>query len=524
MNPTNNYLQCLSACPDGYLTYGTNCYACIAPCSSCTNSFTKCTSCLAGYLFVANLNRCVQTCPAGYYPDPSSNSCLTCPPQCLTCNSATACTACTNTYSALPTCVDNTTCPFANQYKVSASSCAYCDSSCATCFGPSSTQCLSCPGASKLMSGSCIGSCINGYYTNNNVCVLCSSVIPNCAVCSYNTATSVIKCTTCVSPYLLSSDNSSCIQSCSSLNTASTLYTLNPTNNTCMACIQYCDVCISSTCYSCQPNYLLRNITVNNSIIQLCDTAACPTGTYADYNTFICMSCSVNCNICVNSTYCLACNTGYVGYNGQCVTTCPANYISKAYSFTYNGATYTYNNYQCMLCSSVYSNCISCSSTTNRCIQCVSPYLLSTAGECVICNIGYYYNANTFTCNTCNTTCTSCTNATVCTACVTGLFMSVDGKCVTVCPTGSYGNTATMRCVPCTDTNCITCTTLSCTLCQPGYYLVASTVKSLISYTGPTCTLVCPSQTSPTSSTSPPSCTLCLTANCQFCPTVSMCK
>ena len=513
-------MQCLSTCPNGYLTVNNKCYACVTPCASCTVSLTKCTSCVAGYLIIASLYQCVLTCPSAYYP--ATSQCLPCSPQCLTCTSATACTSCTNTYSSLPTCVDNLTCPSTNQYKISSTVCANCDTSCATCYGPSSTQCLSCPTNTKLMSGTCISSCINGYYTNNNICILCNTMIANCALCDYTAATNTVKCNTCMSQYLLSPENSSCIQSCSSLNTATTLYILNSANNACIACIQYCDVCILGTCYSCQPNYILRNLTTTNPTTQQCDTSACPLNTYIDYSTYICMPCANYCSICINNTYCLSCNTGYVAFNGLCVTNCPSNYLIKAYSFTYNNLYYNYYNLQCMPCNVIYSNCISCTANSN-CTQCVTPYLLNNVGECAICNVGFYYNLTTLTCNSCNTMCSTCANATVCTTCVAGLYMGVDGQCLTVCPSATYGNTATMRCVLCTDANCNTCTTQSCTLCQSGYYLVSSTIKTAIAYTGQTCTLTCPPQTTPTTA-SPPSCTLCLTANCQSCPTVSICK
>ena len=58
----------------------------------------------------------------------------------------------------------------------------------------------------------------------------------------------------------------------------------------------------------------------------------------------------------------------------------------------------------------------------------------------------------------CIDSCLSClvTNKTMCTSCSLGYFLTVDGKCVAVCPVGTFSDTKTGSCLPCA-LGCVSC-------------------------------------------------------------------
>lgn len=179
-----NQMHCVIACPTGYMAQNGKCFKCIEPCTSCSLSLGKCTSCAPGYFLLNDTNQCVTSCPTSYYVNSSITSCLPCPAQCLTCTLG-SCITCKNTYSIPPSCFDTNSCPL-NKYLTSTNVCANCDSSCSLCYGPLSTQCISCNTSLVFLDGSCVNTCLSGYYlyknttTNLSFCILCSKNIKNC--------------------------------------------------------------------------------------------------------------------------------------------------------------------------------------------------------------------------------------------------------------------------------------------------------------------------------------------------------
>lgn len=124
---------------------------CINPCKSCTSA-SQCLSCLPtpytslNYLYAGN-NSCVSACPSTFF---------------------------------LP--ANGTTCNACNA------------SACLNCVGSAST-CTSCANPAFLMNTSCLLTCPNTYYGNNNLCVPCVNQCFNCTNSTY--------CLTCQTGYSL---------------------------------------------------------------------------------------------------------------------------------------------------------------------------------------------------------------------------------------------------------------------------------------------------------------------------------
>ncbi len=78
------------------------------------------------------------------------------------------------------TCVDGTVCALPN-YVISGSHCFSCIYPCQTCTNLISGGCLSCLGGFSLSNGQCVNYCPIGYYSQNQICLLCDT---NCNQCS----------------------------------------------------------------------------------------------------------------------------------------------------------------------------------------------------------------------------------------------------------------------------------------------------------------------------------------------------
>ena len=137
-----------------------------------------CLQCDANSFYSSTLSTCI--CNNGFFG--TFNNCTRCHPSCLTCNGASS--------SQCLTCPINTnlisgTCLFAcaaGTYQTNTNQCLPCDLSCATCNGPANTQCLTCRSNGILVNGTCRVSCAAGtYLSSNNQCLPCDS---SCAACS----------------------------------------------------------------------------------------------------------------------------------------------------------------------------------------------------------------------------------------------------------------------------------------------------------------------------------------------------
>ena len=138
LNPSSSCVACPSNCANcdssgtctncvaGYHldTTSFTCIACSSNCASCNAA--GCTSCITGFLFVADKQMCVLACPSKYYQ--SGTGCIPCDATCATCNSQLECTSCiTDHYLYHGKCV--ATCP--NGTHISEQRCI--DDSCTNC-------------------------------------------------------------------------------------------------------------------------------------------------------------------------------------------------------------------------------------------------------------------------------------------------------------------------------------------------------------------------------------------------------
>lgn len=135
-----------------------------------------------------------------------------------------------------------------------------------------------------ILSGQCILSCPNGYYTytsassNLSLCVSCASRINNCGTCQYSTTdATAMNCTECIAPFVLAPDGSKCVSACVELNYGGQVYAVSDTNSKyCKACIPGCEICTSQRCFKCHvPMVLFYGTTSAAQCLP-----ACPTGTY----------------------------------------------------------------------------------------------------------------------------------------------------------------------------------------------------------------------------------------------------
>lgn len=78
---------------------------------------------------------------------------------------------------------------------------------------------------------------------------------------------------------------------------------------------------------------------------------------------------------------------------------------------------------------------------------------MTADGNCVdVCGSGYYNSSST--CFPCQIPCATCTSATACNTCSSGYFYTtinttIDTRCRSTCPTGTYANSITRTCELC---------------------------------------------------------------------------
>ncbi|XP_033634052.1 scavenger receptor cysteine-rich type 1 protein M130-like isoform X1 [Asterias rubens] len=107
-------------------------------------------------------------------------------------------------------------------------------------------------------------------------------------------------------------------------------------------------------------------------------------------------------------------------------------------------------------------------------VQCSGP---GSALHCLEdCGQGYYATSEKV-CEHCNSECKTCSDSpTHCTSCTDLMFLSND-TCISNCPAGRYGNSATHQCQPCPP-ECQECFNgvdgSSCKSCKRGFYLEGS--------------------------------------------------
>ncbi|CED83398.1 Subtilisin-like proprotein convertase [Phaffia rhodozyma] len=217
-----------------------------------------------------------STCAAGFIL--SSDQCVACPKNSLSCKSPSVATACVDGWEIeLGECVrasgpsgKGSVCEGNNYWSTSSKLCEPCSPLCDGCFAADQNSCLACPGSKKLLRSTCVsvdettGICqdtdspiVKGsfyYDSSKEECDSCPSKSLSCAIPGYNASTSVrsqLVETGCISGWALSVEGK-CVESCPNGEFTNEV----GANVTCSACDTSCGTCqySSSYCLTCPSN------------------------------------------------------------------------------------------------------------------------------------------------------------------------------------------------------------------------------------------------------------------------------
>ena len=422
----------------------------VPQCSSgtyCYSNTNQCTTCPAGYNYIANPNSGVSSvnlwgcsiCPAGAFSSSAGSA------SCTNCNAgsfsssagSTSCSACpTQTFSS-------------NSGQVNCLVCSTCGSGSGTytyaqCTPTTNTICLQCtpitncqttPTCSSAGNSQC-SSCFSGYYLQSagTVCAACMT----CASGTYET----VACTTNTNRQC-----SACLSSCPAGQTLSG--SCSPTTNPiCIACLI--------------PNYY-KSLT-DGSPCQLC-LGACPAG----------YQLNPTCSSTTNSV-CNACSTGFYKTLADsspclpCLSACPAG-------FQLNPMCSSTTNSVCNACSTGFYKTLADSSPCLLCLSaCPAGFQLNQAcsaganPECIACSAGGYYKAlaDGSPCLPClsacpagfqlNPLCSSTTNS-ICVPCLAGFYkvLADDSPCLACLANCGAGAYLTALCSATSNPSCELC-------------------------------------------------------------------
>lgn len=357
----------------------------------------KCLSCVAASI--------CNICETTYYFNSNAKGCLVCNdtmPNCNTCNLPNNCLTC---YRGFYLAGINRCSPCS--YNINAccslyvANCSICKSNftCSVClpsfYLTSALTCSSCAifGINCIVcnANACV-QCNNGYFPANNTCILCSSILPNCATCANGSV-----CLTCQNSMIVV--NNSCFDC--PFWPINQLFYLNDMNQCqpCNSITPFCETCNSSiTCLSCYSLcYLSDNVCLSCAeAIPQCSACSIPT---------LCEICESGYYLSLNQTQCLTCSSA-IANCGQC------GYIKNpAISLV------------CQICDPEYfpanKTCTSCDTSIPFCMQCSSPTI------CTVCASNYYLDSNHLCvdCPTILSGCISCKTAFQCLTCASSYYL-----------------------------------------------------------------------------------------------------
>lgn len=480
--------KCVDVCPISYAridytnnidnSYETQCIKCPENCNGCSYTLIdntlnlECFECNKDYKLTIN-KECKLSCEDGYTS--VDNKCLPCKiDNCISCELKNIystewdfdCTKCNYNYivsSSLKNCVKNCK---SNEY-IEESICYPCPLNCNSCYDTTGI-CKECNEGYDLIIPKdqpdmidvlpyCSRKsdyCEEGMVFSNkeNKCIKC--VQENCISCDEN---NLANCLECNDSTLL--DNGKCVNSCP-INS----YLPNSNNDfysfECLTCSINCEKCIDyDNCLECKKPYVLQTFYDYSLCQESCDEG------YVNINGS-CEECSDKdkCSECRGSdkNSCKKCKPGYVLKNNNCVLECGDDYYLELN---------IYNALNCVKCN--LNNCKTCLNN-NICINCEGNYVLQE-GICVKeCSNGYSLSNNSSECIKCvSPRCKMCyeDKPDICLLCEQGYYLK-DNQCVTNCGLGHYSN-YDRKCKPCEDKNCLLCNSQNnCISCKDNYALI----------------------------------------------------
>lgn len=187
---------CNNTCSDGtYSNSSSNlCLMCAPQCLTCSGNASNCLSCgfssIGSNLYLSN-NQCLLNCPVRTWANQVNHNCDSCHASCISCTSSgqNSCQSCGNItgtiyykYIGAETC--NTTCPDGQFISATIPNfCQPCSPICITCIN-SSEVCtnLNCSQNYFYLNNSCLSTCPDNYYPDLSLrqCIQCT---PGCQTC-----------------------------------------------------------------------------------------------------------------------------------------------------------------------------------------------------------------------------------------------------------------------------------------------------------------------------------------------------
>ncbi|XP_023814674.1 extracellular matrix protein FRAS1 isoform X2 [Oryzias latipes] len=440
--------KCVTQCPPRhYQDDHSRCRGCYSSCASCWGpSMSQCTSCPSGRLL--HQGQCVEACGEGLYNQDST--CQNCHPSCRSCVGplASECLCCQKAEEVLQPAsrhLESGVCTAgcaAHTFLDERRTCRDCHPSCGDCTGPSAGNCSSCSPPLGLLHGSCLLSCPQGFFMQDNQCRACH---PSCQTCSGPSQADCISCAP-----LTSLHSGYCRTSCQE-----GLF-LDPSSGECRSCSSDCQRCtadlqtgVGSVCLWCSADgdWLLGDHCVSR----------CPAGRFGLRGA--CMECHSSCETCngAGPLSCTSCPPDKVLLpSGLCAPKCPVGYYDNGHG-------------TCQACD---SQCLSCD-MGGVCTSCRDPAKVLMFGECQYdsCAHQYYLNTTTRACQECDWSCNACRGPlrSDCLQCMEGHVLQ-DGVCTQACSSGSFRDGD--RCVGCDD-HCLRCQGPGrCLQCQPPYAIL----------------------------------------------------
>ncbi|XP_056379292.1 proprotein convertase subtilisin/kexin type 5 isoform X1 [Hyla sarda] len=353
--------KCLSLCPDGFYGEDGNCVYCDPVCAKCSGpDHDDCEKCASPKFFLYN-GECLGRCPQGTFSVTAEKHCHDCDPSCETCHTWDICDECKEGFSKnrQGDCVPYKVCT-THEYPDEYGECVQCHRKCSRCMGATEHHCLSCKENSFLLNTTCVDTCPDGYYADDDErrCVTCHR---SCKTC---TGKRSINCLTCKEGLYV--QGHSCVQQCT------TGYFADNSTTSCQKCHMTCNECQgpdSSDCLSCHNIFFLMRAK------KQCHSS-CPEFYYEDHAQKACERCHPTCRTCSGSgaLSCTSCVSSYQLSGNICNSEC----FAGEFKLTQDPDA---------VCEKCHESCIECKGPgPNNCTVCPASFSVYVdEGRCVHC-------------------------------------------------------------------------------------------------------------------------------------------